>query len=382
MNPQTPKALKRVSAVTLATALAGAAILPGIAASAADTVVVLPSKIVIADKPGWSNDTYTLPAVTGVKWTVKVGSAAADAPVASAAAAKPFSAAPADAKTAVVVTAAADTGYALPANAKAFTLNFNTSKVKTTVPAPTLVVDKATKLVTGVSVPYAAGVSYKVGSTAIDTATTKKAVVSKLTNETTVAVTATLGGDYMVDPKAVLTTTWNLTTKTTATAATAVAASKQDNPGKGDFVVLTGVTGVVHTVNGKKVNVKPNTTVKVSTAGKTSVVVGYDPEPGYTVALADTTLSFSTATDQAVTVAKAADSYALTITANPNIKSWKFAGKAIVVPQGTTTMVVTLPSDGELTVEPVAGYTLTQGSLTANSKGAITIPVTKAAALS
>lgn len=382
-----PSTLKRIASVTTAAALAGSATLPALVASAegeppTPKSVTLPKTLTVVDKPGYTQDAITLPVVEGVKWKKKIGEGSeSDAAEGSATAQILFTTAPTAAKTAVTVTAVADSGYELPSTAKAYVVNFNTARVKTTVKAPALVVSKSTKLVTGVTVPYAAGVTYTVGNTAISTET-RKPVLHALTSGSTVTITAEVADDYIAgDALTPVTKSWTLSTKTTNATAVPVDAVKDDRPGKADFVILEGVAGVIYNVAGKDIAPKPGVKARVATKGATSVAVKYKAASGYTVTKDDAALTFTLLTDEDINVSKAVNSYAVTITPSANIKAWKFGKKVIAFPKGATSVTVTLPADGTLTAEPVAGYKATHASGSPNDKGVFSFAVTKAAAI-
>lgn len=393
MISKTPTRKGRTLAMVAATALVGTALAsPALMASATDVTVALPKSIVKVDKPGYTQDTFTLPVVTGVKWKYDATTTATPVEGSTTAINAFGSTAPtgdAQGKVKITVTPVAQTGYTLPATPASYELVFAVAKVKTAVKPPTLVVNKTSGLATQVIIPNVKGVTYKLGGTEVTYAQAGKPEKKDVSGVSS-TVTAELAADY--ESVGVTPTQWVLSHKTTAaeiTIADEDKPTKVDGPGtSNDYALIKGVEGVTWTVAGKDYKVKPGATVKVKPAKNTTsiTVTPKAANDGFTIQNADaiTLDGFTARTDTPVTVA--ADGLRVTITGNSAVKSWKFGKTNIAVPVGTR-LTVTVPAAGDLVATPAAGYSISskdaadaaQGTTEATT-GIWTLPLAAAAA--
>ncbi len=382
-----PRTMKRIASVTAAAALAASATLPALVASAegeasTKTKVALPAKIAISDQPGYTNDAIKLPVVTGVKW--KIGDATTTVAGDATTPAKAFASAPTPdekGKTSVTVTPVVTdaAAYELPATPTSYTLSFTTKKVTTTVKAPTVVTDRTSKLVTGITIPYVPGVTYKLNNTAVTYTVARKPELKAVTAASN-TVTAVLAEDYSAAAGAPLITEWKINTKTTDTQIdpTKVDIQSTDGPGTKDFVTVPGVDGLIWTVDGKDLKIKPGKSAVVKLkSGATSISLTPKADKGFSVTSTTARVfdEFTPLTEFKPAVT--ADGLTVTIEGNSLVKSWKLGKGTLVVPVGTT-IKATLAEAGDLVVTPASGYTVKLDGATV-AKGVATLKLAAAA---
>ena len=402
MTTKTPTRKSRTIAMAAAVALAGSALMsPALVANAAE--LAPPAAPTKADNSGYKNDSFTAPATSGVTWTYKVGSGAAQTLTAGTAV-KPYaslSAAPAATDLTVTVIAtpvATDDTFTGGSATATYPVVFTNVEDKFVAPkAPAIKVNKESTF-SDVILPKVAGVKYAVTEyvsadgtgtgtvvTEANAPTDGKAAV-KLTNTTnSIKVVATADAKYtFVSEKAVVNTEWVFGVKTTkkiVATPTLALVVPFDNPGTKDWVEIKGVEGVQYAVGTKKVNVKKDKVVKVARAKDSkTVVVTASPVPGYAFtggSTTDVTLTTPEFTDL-TTSAAAPTITGKTVTVAPNVavKAWTFTGSdnkvlKLTIPKGMSSATFTVPAAGAVTAVANAGYDFSGGTVAKTGKWAV-----------
>lgn len=416
-----PKAPKRIASIAIAVAMGGAAVLPGISASAAGEVTLpAESAFTKVDKAGYAEDTLVLPATENVKWKYKIGTTAETTPAAGSATPKAlFTAKPAatNNKVTVVVTPVADDGFTLPDAPESYSFEFDVAPAPViaavTPKAPTVKVDKKTGLDV-VTLPFIKGLDWMVkegaattGTKFVFTGTKAEVYATGTTKPTKLTFTATvdsakntLGKDgtvvlseVVIDP---LKSQAQVIEKPTSVK------TKNDLPGTSkDSVVLEYKEGIIWVANGKDIKLKEGKTATVKRAkGADTVDITFKAAVGYAFAapVADSDKISNTFTNtenaaQTVTLTAGTATVKPTVTITPTavatVKTWSFTPSAtgakeikFALPKGMTTVKFNLPGAGTLKAVPVAGYKVanpqdvTTG--TAQTDGSMTWAVTAA----
>lgn len=384
MTTQTPTRKGRTIAMAAAIALAGSAFAaPAMVAQAANiTAPAAPTK---TEANGWKSDSFTVVEAAGVKWTYKVGDAAAK-DVTAGTAIKPFAASktkPASGDVTVIATPTTSGDTIGDAATKEYTVKFDVDLLTTVTPkAPTLKVDKTSTFST-VVVPYVKGVEYDVteyGGQSPFTSTVNfkggtKAVTLEDLKSTTkrVQIEAFPADGYQFDPLKIVPTSFTLRVKRNNQEVKLSEITKpvaQDVPGTKDWVDVTGVEGIQWMSGTKKINVKPGKVVKVALAkGSTEIPLKATPIAGWSLKDGDNVVEEKDYTQSGFTALSEGyadvdvDKLNVYIWADMSVKTWTFVpdgstkGIKITFPKNVTELGFTAPGKGELVADAAPGWT-------------------------
>lgn len=396
MTTQTPTRKGRSIAMAAATALFTTTLAaPALMANAAEAALTVAAPTT-SDVAAWKSDSFTVVQVDGIKWSYKVGSAAAIDIADSALTVKPF------AKAATQPESGSVTVIATPADvtdkvnggdagvANEFPLTFKTYTESVVTPkSPTVKRDNKTGLDV-VTVPFVKGLDWMVkegtGAAAKYVFGGAKAEVynSDTNKPTKLTFTASVDADkgfslgkdgtvvlaeVVIDP---------LKSQAKVIDKPGEVADVQDLPGVAkDHVVLDYQEGVIWVANGKDIKLKAGKTAIVKRAKNSKTVdITYKAATGYRfetdVATTDKiSIDFDDVSfaPQDVTVANGTASAKPSVTITPSavatVKTWSFTPSAtgakeikFALPKGMTTVKFNLPGAGTLKAVPVAGYKL------------------------
>lgn len=401
MTTKTPTTRRRTVAMAAAVALAGSALASGaLVANAADATleVTAPTQ---SDAVLWKDDSFTVTAVTGVKWSYKIGTDAA-IDIASAGAVKPFEtseAKPASGAVTVIATPTdatdkigADGAAGAP---KEFKLTFKFDAAKFVAPkGPTVKFGKDT--LSTLTVPVITGVTYSAQQKTSTGSWTELALAVSGKVHTTAPAAASTMVKVTATPKdgtftftktgALVVTEWIVPVKGenfTVTEKASQFVTKNDPEGaKNDYYELGYVKGLVWDVDGKKVAPKPGKPVKIKPAKKSNytIKVKATAANGYVLgedATHEETHTFKT-TEETTISAPTGTGTAITLPISSKIKNWEFkatgASKAVKLSApkgGLETFTVQFPAAGELKAVPTADWTITNAEWTVSADAAI-----------